>query len=128
MKRDWDLLRELLLKIEAAKQPSFEELMGSGNSNSELDSAAYQMRMLIDDAMYVRGVDANYMGGHNWLNLELTWQRHEFLDNVRDPEIWSKTKAGAKKAGNLSVDVLGALAKGFIKEKIKKHTGVEIEL
>lgn len=58
----------------------------------------------------------------------LTWQGHDFLDKVRDPEIWHATKEGAKKAGGFSLELLGALAKGFLKKKIEAHTGVDLDL
>jgi hypothetical protein len=56
----------------------------------------------------------------------LSWAGDDFLDSVRDPEIWRQTKEGAKKAGGFTVELLGDLAKGLIKTQIKKHTGVEL--
>ena len=58
----------------------------------------------------------------------LTWKGHDFLDQIRDPAIWSATKEGVKKAGGFSVDILKALAKGLIKKKIEEHTGVQLDL
>ena len=57
---------------------------------------------------------------------QLTWSGHDFVDAVRDDEIWGKTRQGAKAAGGFSVDLLKDLAKGFIRKKIAEHTGVEI--
>lgn len=47
----------------------------------------------------------------------LTWQGHEFVDEVRDPEIWRKTKEGAEKVGSWSIKLLGELAAGFVRAK-----------
>jgi hypothetical protein len=58
----------------------------------------------------------------------LTWAGHDFLDSVRDPEIWAKTKEGAKKAGGFSLDLLSSLAKGLLKKKIEEHTGIVLDL
>jgi hypothetical protein len=57
----------------------------------------------------------------------LTWSGHEFLDNVRDPEIWRRTKEGADKVGGFSLEVLGASAKGFIKKQVSEKTGSELD-
>ena len=57
----------------------------------------------------------------------MTWKGYEYLDTIRDPEIWSKTKDGARRAGGFSMEIFAALAKGLIKKKIKDHTGVELE-
>ena len=51
---------------------------------------------------------------------------HDFLDSVRDPEIWNKTKAAAEGIGGWTLDMMKDLASGFLKTKIKKHTGVEL--
>ena len=47
--------------------------------------------------------------------LRITWDGYEFLDTVRDPEIWSKTKDGARKVGGWSLSLIRDLAAGFIK-------------
>jgi hypothetical protein len=56
----------------------------------------------------------------------LTWQGHDFLDSVRDPKIWAKTKEGALAAGGFTVDLLAELAKGFLKKQIEERTGVKL--
>jgi Hypothetical protein (DUF2513) len=55
-----------------------------------------------------------------------TWRGHDFIDSVRDPEIWRKTKEGAQAAGGFTIELLRELAKGFIKTQIEKHTGVKL--
>ncbi len=56
----------------------------------------------------------------------LTWEGHDFLDSVRDPKIWAKTKDGALAAGGFTVDLLKDLAKGFVKKQIEERTGVTL--
>lgn len=58
----------------------------------------------------------------------LTWEGHNFLDSARDEGIWREAKEDATKAGGISLELIGALAKGLIKKKIEQHTGVEIDL
>jgi len=56
----------------------------------------------------------------------LSWAGHDFVDSVRSPEVWAKTKKGAEAAGGFTVDLLKDLAKGFIKKQIEDLTGVKI--
>ena len=59
---------------------------------------------------------------------KLTWAGHDFLDAVRDPAIWAKTKAGATAAGGFTFDLLKGLAKGFMKKQIEELMGVQIDI
>jgi hypothetical protein len=56
----------------------------------------------------------------------LSWAGHDFLDSVRDREIWAKTKNGALAAGGFTIDLIADLAKGFLKKQIEDRTGVEL--
>jgi hypothetical protein len=56
----------------------------------------------------------------------LTWAEHDYIDAVRDPDIWRKGKQGAEAAGGFTIDILRDLAKGFIKTQIKRHRGVDL--
>ena len=59
--------------------------------------------------------------------VHLTWEGHDYLDAVRDEGIWAKTKnAVAETGGSATLEVLKALATGFLKKKISQHTGIEI--
>lgn len=40
----------------------------------------------------------------------LTFKGHEYLDNIRDPEIWKQTKSIAAKAGSVSLDLMSSIA------------------
>ena len=62
-------------------------------------------------------ISGGFVEVSNKHTLWMSWAGHEFLDKVRDPEIWRQTKAGAAKVGSWSVKFLGELATGFIKAK-----------
>lgn len=53
----------------------------------------------------------------------LSWKGQEFLDTIRDDSIWKKTK---EKAGSASFDVLAAVAKAVLKDRIKSLTGLDV--
>ena len=127
MKRDMDYVRDILLKIESLDAPRLKDLMNS-TSDEEYEKLSEHLSLLIDQAGFLTGIKAHTYGGKNWLNIRLTWTGHEYLDNIRDPEIWQKTKEGAQKVGGFSLDIMSALAKGLIKKQIEKHTGIELDL
>ncbi|MGV1901562.1 DUF2513 domain-containing protein [Agrobacterium sp. 22-3674b3] len=57
----------------------------------------------------------------------LKWEGHDFIDNVRDQDIWDKTQKGLE-AGEFSLDLAKALAKRFIKKNVERYTGVDLNL
>jgi len=134
MKRDMDLIRELLLRIEEHARPTtalkMDFLTASDTrlqvEGSDRTQVAYHVSLLIQAGL-VSGV-RNSVDESQIVIKGLTWQGHDFLDKVRDPAVWHATKEGAKKAGGFSFELLGALAKGFLKKKIEEHTGVDLDL
>jgi Hypothetical protein (DUF2513) len=121
LKRDMDLIRMLLLEIESGTtnfvtfpldpiaqkklaDPQEAKLRGEHlhllHTGGMIDVTRED---LVDGLMIVRG---------------LTWQGHEFLDAVRDPEIWRKTKERAKAITTVGVSLLWEIAKAEIRTKL----------
>jgi hypothetical protein len=125
MKRDMDFIRELLLKIEGGEKEF--DVVGKaftgGIDPPEMEKLTEHIRLL-RQAGFI-DVEAESLGGHLVLT-GLSWRGHDFLDSVRDPKIWEKTKSGAAAAGGFTVDLLIDLAKGFLKKQIEERTGVKI--
>lgn len=101
------------MKLADAERPlKFSDLVeGRKDCTQEYDIAAYHMRMLVEEAGLVRGIDASSNSGEDWHELKLTWYGQDFIDSIRDPTIWDQTREGAKKLGGVSLDVLVELAK-----------------
>ena len=135
MKRDMDLIRDLLLQIEDGRRsfdlltPEIAEVLGESSEGKlpreQAELLEYHLDLL-DNAGLIT-IKAK-LSGAAWQIGQITWAGHDFLDTIRDPSIWRETKAGAKKAGGFSLDLLKALAKGLVKKKIEQHTGVELDL
>jgi len=127
MKRDMDLIRELLLRFEDAPG----EYVGrkvfaiNGRTANEIDAHL----ALLEGAGHVEHPDPIQMFP-NGVSIErgrrLTNSGHDFLDAVRDPEIWAKTKSGAVAVGGFTIDLLKDLAVGFLKKKVEDMTGVQL--
>jgi hypothetical protein len=56
----------------------------------------------------------------------LSWAGHDFLESVRNPDVWNKTRKVTTAVGGMTVQLLADLAKGFIKRQIEDHTGVKL--
>lgn len=56
----------------------------------------------------------------------LTWEGHDLLDSIRDPETWAKTKKAAARAGGFTVNILRDVAYGIIKKALEDHTGITL--
>jgi hypothetical protein len=127
MKRDMDLIRTLLLWIESdqqldgTRQVQLDQPNDIGITDHSYEEVAYHLNHLIDKG-YVKGLYAAQMPFVN----QLTWAGHDFLDSVRDPEIWAKTKKGAEGARGFTADLLRDLAKGLLKKQIEDYTGVKL--
>nr|WP_246799190.1 DUF2513 domain-containing protein [Rhizobium leguminosarum] len=91
-------------------------------SRKEADKWNYHLNLLQESGQ----VEFRKTGGGGWLVERITWFGHDFLDSVRDPEIWDRTKAGAIKASGFTVELLKDLAKGFIRKQIEERTGISL--
>ena len=78
----------------------------------------------IDLSGFIESVDARPAGGISFRGF--TPIGHDFIDSVRDPETWAKTKKATEAAGGWTLDLLKDLAKGLVKKQIEKHTGIEL--
>jgi hypothetical protein len=122
MKRDMDLIRTILLKIEA--DPSF--------NGWPQDRRADAARLGItghDDAEVnynlVQAVDAGLLEGNTKMAAhgvvmisKLTPKGHQFLDDIRDVDVWRKTKERAKGVANVGISFVWEIAKAEIKTKL----------
>lgn len=114
MKRDMELMRSLMLAVEASEESALLHIPTiDGYPRAQV---AEHVRLAVD-AGYMTARDASTYGEVDFIQLRLTWSGHEFLDNIKDPEIWANTKAGAAKVGTFSFGVIAELAIGYAKAK-----------
>jgi DNA-binding transcriptional ArsR family regulator len=129
MKRDMGLIRLLLLRLEELDQDG-QSVYHFREGDPDIDIEGYSWEQisyhydLADEAGLVDMGSDGIMNG--FLFRRLTWAGHDFVDAVRDEEIWRKTKEGALAAGGISIDLVKDLAKGFVRKNIEKLTGIEL--
>ena len=111
MKRDMDLIRLILLKVEEQdpNSSSYESIAIDGYSTGEIREHV----KLLESAGMVS--DAHYtIDGSVWVQ-SITWDGYDYLDKVRDNTIWKKTKDAIKEKGlPLAVDTVKMIASAFI--------------
>lgn len=102
MKRDPDLIREILLETELSSSlvRGFEITIEGYNP----EEITYHI-MLLHEAGLIIASDVSTMGHIDFIPVRLTWAGHEFLDAARDNERWGKTKKAMGKTGGFVVSV-----------------------
>lgn len=104
MKLDKDLVREILLAIESSDQTPDSWIDLTFESRSK-DEASYHV-MPLHEAGFIVAQDLCSISDFDWRPKRLTIRGHEFLDTIRDREVWRLTKASAEKAGGVSQPVM----------------------
>ncbi|MCW5963853.1 MAG: DUF2513 domain-containing protein [Bryobacterales bacterium] len=106
MKIDFDLNRAILAKLE--EQHLEDEGKGSAIAVDGYDAATvtYHVRYLYQGGL-IEARDQSTKDGRCWRALRLTYQGHEFLQNMRSDTVWSKAKEVVLSAtGTLSIEAL----------------------
>ena len=117
MKRDMDLIRAMLLAIEAE---------GHGFASHPIEIPNYTQEqigyhaVLLGEAGLVKVHDVTHLGSNSpeALITRLTWAGHEFLDSARENNIWNQAKDKISKIGGASLQIWLALLTELIKENI----------
>jgi len=105
MKRDMDLMRAIILDIEARGTPE-EPIDPVVDGFNELEISYHVM--LMEDAGLIRALDRSAIGIFRWSAGGLTWLGHELVEQLRDDELWETAKRDvlAATGGGLPLDVL----------------------
>jgi hypothetical protein len=118
MKRDPDLVRELLLSLEALPKVHGNPATPAGRTDDEVN---HHLALMID-ADLIKGCVSETMGRDvpEFLVNGITWEGYEFLDAARDNGRWQKAKTTASGAGGVALSVL----KELLIDLATKHLGI----
>lgn len=100
MKRDLDLIRKILLKIEDSNVD--EALTNIQIEGHEHDETAYHISLL-KSAGFIEGEILYEIGSgvpSAYMIFGMTWEGHDFLDACRNEKIWVKAKEKLKTVGD----------------------------
>jgi Hypothetical protein (DUF2513) len=121
MKRDMDLVRAILLDIEA-------NAPAQGGLNRPVSVDGYDratitahVELMIRDAHLIHGEMKKFNTGDDTMIRGLTWRGHEFIAAASSDTIWSKAKSSILKHGSsVSFDLLLE----WLKAEGRKHLGL----
>lgn len=123
MKLDHNCVRSILLELEETltlndvlslhQMKNFKTFEKFGHETS-----VYTLTKLIE-AEFLKG--SVPVGDNEIIDVlvgSITWEGHQFLDNIRDNDVWSKTKDSVKSLSSVSLSVLSSVATSVINKKI----------
>ena len=116
MKRDFELIRTLLLKIEEEMRPGdwYEPII----ENVDESMINYHIKMLRDKG-YIDAKDLSSKDGISFVVTGMTMEGHDYLDTVRNNTVWEKTKKKViDKSLDLTFDVVKTVAGQIINQTL----------
>ncbi|WP_427501356.1 DUF2513 domain-containing protein [Methylomonas sp. MED-D] len=116
MKRDYDLIRLILLAAESDAPQTF--------PNYDAETVGHHIYLLWQAGL-VEAIDTSLASGRHKLASypRLTWHGHEFLDQIRDDGIWQNAKTHVIKPGaGLAFDLLTA----WLKQEAASRLGLNL--
>jgi hypothetical protein len=119
VKLDKDLVREVLLKLEADDSDPM-TLKDLDITEWPREQLAYTVCLLAEGGL-IDAIDLSSFDGYDWRATRLTFTGHEYLETIRDSEVWRKTKEVANKTGVYSLQVLMEAGKMVVKQKLIEH-------
>jgi len=117
MQRDMDLVRTMLLAVEAHPQGfAPHPLAIEGYTSAQI---GYHSTIL-KEAGLVEAIDSTSSDdtGPMAIILRLTWQGHEFIEAARSPSIWSQAKSLMLKAGGGSFTIWQSVLTQLVKQNL----------
>lgn len=115
MKRDWDVIRRVLLELQDMSRAEINDLQYyMDNDEDDIETAHVFM---LCDAGFLQGIYNETLAGRFLLSPTLTWQGHELLAQMESKPVWDMVKAKSAEQGVvMSFDVVMLLAKQAIKQ------------
>jgi len=119
MKRDMNLIREILLKLEEHDpgQGKLIALKVEGTAQNVVDHHLF----LLEDAGLILGVKGNNPGEnplHHVNPVCLTWSGHDFLEEARDEERWEKAMEKMKGLQTFTIGIAREILTGMIRAQL----------
>ncbi len=119
MKLNQDCIRDLMLYLEDNLEYKDEIIINRLNlepySKNEL---LYTADKLIEAGYLNSRLGWNMQSSHIVTVNSISYNGHQFLDTIRDSDIWKSTKDKASKIASVSLPIIQELALSFIKLKL----------
>ncbi len=116
MKRDDDLIRDLLFEAETSNQPYLLAIMTINPSESDLKR--HMHAVWLSDAGFFQEVNKGVF--------RITNQGHDYLAAIRDDGVWKKTKEAASTAGGVGLGIMKDIAVAYVKQELSTRLGLPL--
>lgn len=118
MQRDLDLVRRILLHLEAAGTEG-RAWSGFGSEEDDPASVHYHVQLMHDAGL----IQADELVPGQWWPERMTWAGHEFLDAARNEALWSEARRRVeKRLGSAPFEVVRELLLELARERLAKKT------
>lgn len=124
MKRDWDIIREILIRLEETAGTEY-CLRLSSFPSERAQEISYHVELLMEAGL-ISGQMAKTLGPgpYDFLAERLTWNGHELLDAIRSNTIWQKTKSSFVSKGlSMTFDLVKSVAVDIASASLKSTMG-----
>lgn len=123
MKRDLDLIREIMLvledKMEYGKNFQSEQLLEEmQNKTLTAEKLAYHLGLLVESDFIKAKKYNSYSNEPIYLINTITFQGQDFIDIIRQDTTWNKIKEKAYSIGSFSLSLLVDIGKEYLKKQI----------
>ena len=117
MKRDKDLIRQLLFKCE--ENEDWLQIIEGSTSSATVEERriGYHQQLMMDEGLLTSVSGETY---------RLTSYGHDYLDAVRSDTVWMKTREGAAQVGGMTLGLVKELAVAYIKQEAADKLGIKL--
>lgn len=116
MRRDDDLIRELLFEAEASDQPYLLAALHLNSTKEELNR--HKHAVLLCDAGFFQEINKGVF--------RITNQGHDYLDAIRSEGVWKKTKAAASTMGGVGLGIMKDIATAYVRQELSTRLGMPL--
>ncbi|WP_341959174.1 DUF2513 domain-containing protein [Pseudomonas sp. RC10] len=118
MKRDWELVRKILIAVEDI-QGHDQQVSGEDIPGHDPALVSYHIHLLKEAGLLEATCFTYQSDPRACFAYELTWEGHEFLDQIRSKTLWNKTVGMVQEKGlELSFSTIKAAAAAVAKTMI----------
>ncbi|MCX6073196.1 MAG: DUF2513 domain-containing protein [Campylobacterales bacterium] len=123
MKRDLDLIRDIMLtleeKMDYGQNISSEQLFEiMKNDMLSIKKLTYHIGLLVE-ANYIKAKELKtYSDGSIFTINTITFDGQDFIDALRDSKIWNEVKGKFSEIGSSALSVMIDLGKDYLKKQI----------
>lgn len=117
MKRDMDIVRNLLLLVESKPANRYFRFPDSEHAGADrMEEMLAEMGRLIDAGLIRGNGTKNAMGSYSWFTVwDLTQEGADLLETIRNETVWEQTKDKVRSVGGgMAIETIKAVATYYL--------------